>query len=337
MPIKCAIIGYGRNGSTMHAGPIEKNPDFELCAVCDIDPRALEKAKARFGCAVYTDYHEMLKREQLDFVVVVTRSSQHAEMAADCLLAGVNTMVTKPWATTVDEARLMISAQKVSGKLLLPWLPARWGSDLAALREIVARGDIGKIWRIHRAVYSPGKRCDWQTQREFGGGYLLNWGPHLVDQPLRLAGSPVVSVYGELRQIVNPGDAEDNVFVMCKTEAGITTISEYSTAVDKLPNWVIQGDGGTIFVRGNKIEINRVIYPEQVDGGEYRSDFKKETEEVTVGGNIYGDEYEIYRHIARVLHGEEQYFASPEDALELSRVLDAARMSSRLGQAVYLR
>lgn len=58
---------------------------------------------------------------------------------------------------------------------------------------------------------------------------------------------------------------------------------------------------------------------------------------MTVGGNIYGDEYEIYRHIARVIHGEEQYFAAPDDALELSRVLDAARMSSRLGQSVYLR
>lgn len=58
---------------------------------------------------------------------------------------------------------------------------------------------------------------------------------------------------------------------------------------------------------------------------------------MTVGDNIYGDEYEIYRHIARVIHGEEQYFASPDDALELSRILDAARMSSRLGQAVYLR
>ena len=128
------------------------------------------------------------------------------------------------------EAQLMTSAQKVSGRLLLPWLPARWGSDLAALREIVARGDIGRVYRIDRVVYS-----------------------------------------------------------------------------------------------------------DAVDGGEYRSGFKTEVEEMTVGGNIYGDEYEIYRHIARVIHGEEQYFASPDDALELSRVLDAARMSSRLGQAVYLR
>lgn len=124
----------------------------------------------------------------------------------------------------------MTSAQKVSGRLLLPWLPARWGSDLQALREIVARGDIGRIYRIHRAVY-----------------------------------------------------------------------------------------------------------PDKVDGGEYRSDFKTEVEEMTVGGSIYGDEYEIYRHIARVIHGEEQYFAAPDDALELSRVLDAARMSSRLNQTVYLR
>lgn len=98
----------------------------------------------------------------------------------------------------------MTSAQKVSGRLLLPWLPARWGSDLKALRDIVARGDIGRVYRIDRVVYS-----------------------------------------------------------------------------------------------------------DAVDGGEYRSDFKTEVEEMTVGGNIYGDEYEIYRHIARVIHGEEQYFAPP--------------------------
>ena len=50
----------------------------------------------------------------------------------------------------------MTSAQKVSGRLLLPWLPARWGSDLKALKEIVARGDIGRIYRIHRVIL-PGQ------------------------------------------------------------------------------------------------------------------------------------------------------------------------------------
>ena len=49
MPIRTAILGYGRSGSTLHAGPIEKRPEFELAAVCDIDPEARAKAFDRFG------------------------------------------------------------------------------------------------------------------------------------------------------------------------------------------------------------------------------------------------------------------------------------------------
>ena len=53
-------------------------------------------------------------------------------------------------------------------------------------------------------------------------------------------------------------------------------------------------------------------------------------------GNKYGDEYEIYPHIARALRGEEEYFVTLDSALRLSRVLDAARLSSRTGQEVWL-
>jgi predicted dehydrogenase len=84
MPIRTAILGYGRSGSTLHAGPIEKLDDFELVAACDIDAARLEQARTRFGCAVYEDYRRMLADEDLDLVVIVTLSYQHCEMASTC-------------------------------------------------------------------------------------------------------------------------------------------------------------------------------------------------------------------------------------------------------------
>ena len=171
--IRTAIIGYGRNGSTMHAGPVERyGDDFQLAAVCDIDPAARAKAEERFPCPVYEDYHRMLAEIRPEFTIVVTRSCQHAQMTIDCLMAGSDVLVTKPWATNAQDAERMIAAQQVTGRKLLPWLPARFGADLRQLRAIIERSDIGRVFEIRRSVTTFGLRCDWQTELKYGG-YLL--------------------------------------------------------------------------------------------------------------------------------------------------------------------
>lgn len=335
--IRTAILGYGRNGSTMHAGPLEKySEDFQVVAVCDIDPEAQEKARERFGCPIYDDYHVMLAEQKPDFVVIVTLSHQHAQMAIDCLMAGSDVLVTKPWATNVLDAQRMIAAQQISGRKLFPWLPARFGADLRMLKEILARNEIGKVFEIRRSNTTFGLRFDWQTESKYGGGYLLNWGPHLIDQPLQLTDSPVRSVYGNLRQIINPGDVEDNVRVICHLENGVTVVSEYLIAAGNYPSWVIQGDRGTIYAYEHEITVHQIKLPEHVDKKEYRSAVEHSEYTVKCDGNIFGDEYEIYPHIARALRGEEPYFATLDSALRLSRVLEAAKRSSQLSQEVYL-
>ena len=335
--IRTCIIGYGRNGSTMHANPVEKYAeDFQVAAVCDIDPEARAKAEARFRCPVYEDYHKMLSEIRPEFTIIVTRSYQHAQMAIDSLMAGSDVLVTKPWATNARDAERMIAAQQVTGKKLLPWLPARFGADLRQLRAIIDRGDIGRVFEIRRSATTFGLRRDWQTERKYGGGYLLNWGPHLVDQPLQLVKSPVTRVYGNLRQIINPGDGEDNLRVICHTEDGVTVVSEYLIAAGPYPSWVIQGDRGTIVVMDDIIRVFRAQLPEQVGEEEYRSNTAITEYSEKIIGQIYGDEFEIYPHIARALRGEETYFVPLEEALRLSRLLDAARLSSRLGQEVCL-
>ncbi len=67
----------------------------------------------------------------------------------------------------------------------------------------------GRPFIIRRAVCSFATRKDWQTERRYGGGYLLNWGAHIIDPPVLLVDGKVESVYGRLRQTINPGDGED--------------------------------------------------------------------------------------------------------------------------------
>lgn len=338
MTIRTAILGYGRSGSTMHAGAIEGCEAFEMTAVCDIDPQRREQAAERFGCPVYEDRHEMLRQEELDLVCVITRSDQHAAMACDCLEAGVNVLVTKPWAANEAEAQSMIAAAGRSGKLLLPWLPARWGCDLRRLKELVSGGAIGKPFLVRRVVNSFATRNDWQTERAHAGGYLLNWGAHIVDPPVQLLGQPVQSVYGCMRQLINPGDAEDLFMAVMTLADGSLVQAEYTISVQEMPTWVVQGDGGTITVRGMDMVVHSSTPQRPGDPTRFETMQSAGTTvlEERLEGNPYGDEHEIYRELARAVRAETEPPVSPADALALTRVFDAIRLSSDENRVVTL-
>jgi predicted dehydrogenase len=330
MTIRTAILGYGRSGSTMHAGAVEANPDFEMTAVCDIDTQRRDQASQRFGCRVYEDYRDMLAKEQLELVCVVTRSDQHCRMTCDCLEAGVNLLVTKPWAVNTAEAEHMIAAAGASGKMLLPWLPARWGCELRRLRQLLAEDAIGKVFLVRRIVSNFATRSDWQTERRYGGGYLLNWGPHIVDPPLVLMRSPASSVYAQMRRILNPGDTEDLFMATITLADGTIVRVEHTISTEPFPSWTLQGDRGTIMITGSKLILHRAIPPQPGDPTKFTSMHATDepTVEETVEGSVYGDEHEIYREIAAAVRGESTYSVTPDDALALTRILDAIRTSS---------
>ena len=338
MAIRTAVLGYGRSGSTMHAGAIEGCDAYEMAAVCDIDPERRQQAAERFGCATYEDYHEMLGSEELDLVCVITRSDQHADMTCDCLEAGTNVLVTKPWAANAAEAERMVATEKATGKKLLPWLPARWGCDLRRLKELVAGGAIGKPFLVRRVVHSFATRNDWQTERAHAGGYLLNWGAHILDPPLQLLGQSAQSVYACMRQLINPGDTEDLFMAVMTLADGSIVQSEYTISVDEMPTWVIQGDGGTITVRGMDMVIHSSTPQRPGDPTQFETMQSEGTgiTEERLEGNPYGDENEIYAELAAAVRGEIEQPVPTSDALAISRLFDAIRLSSEENRVVQL-
>ena len=230
----------------------------------------------------------------------------------------------------------MIATSGSAKKMLLPWLPSRWAVDLLRLRELVAEGAIGKVFHVRRTVAGFATRCDWQTERAHGGGYLLNWGPHIVDTALCLLGRPVTSAYGVMKQVINPGDVEDVFLALLTLEGGAVVQAEYTIAVDKPPTWFIQGDRGTLVARNNEITLHKQTPAQPGDPTKFvtmQADAAEVTTE-TVEGAIYGDQVAIYAEIARALRGEKPYPVTPQQALELTRVLDAIRTSAEEDRVV---
>jgi predicted dehydrogenase len=206
------------------------------------------------------------------------------------------------------------------------------------LQELIKKNVIGNIFCVRRTVSSFGTRNDWQTERRFGGGYLLNWGPHIIDPPRLLFNQKIHSIYAQMRQTINPGDAEDVFFaVMTLADQRLIQV-EFTVAVTPLPDWYLQGDRGTIIVRGAELEIYQQIPPQPADPTNYAA--MKTTQPViskeTLTGALYGDEHEIYLEIAQAVRKECQFSVTLDSALELSHVLDAIRTASYQQQVVVL-
>ncbi len=334
-PIKTAIIGCGRNAWQLHTPILEKHPDFQVVGTYDIIPEAAQKLAAHFGCKAY-ESREALLASDVEYVVILTDSHVHTEVAAACLRAGKDVLLTKPWALDTADADFIISVAKESGKHLMPFLPQNWGSDMHTIKALSESGDIGKVYMIRRRAATFGKRYDWQIWKKFGGGYLNNWGPHLIGQLLELVDEPIATVHAETKQVIMDGDCEDMFFAVLKTASGVLINVEFAIMVDKLPHWIVEGSKGSVFITDGDIEIHRISYPGPVDPTAYRSKTQDDVEAHPLEGQYNGDRYAIYTHIADVIRGNCAYKISLEFARYLTVIMDAIHKSAETGSVVKL-
>ncbi|MFP4283856.1 MAG: Gfo/Idh/MocA family protein [Opitutales bacterium] len=326
-PLRTAIIGYGESGRLSHAYGLQANPAFEIVAACDFSPDNRERAAHELDCPVYPDHRAMLEAEALDLVSVVTRSDTHAAIVCDCLEAGAHAVVTKPWALDQNEAEAMMRTEAATGRRIFPWIPMYWSPDFRALQGLLAEDAIGEVFLIRRYYSDFRRREDWQTERRFGGGYLLNWGMHIIQPVLALAGSPPRRVYGQLQQAINPGDAEDNFMAVVEFENGVRGVAEFTESLFPLPAFLLQGTRGTILVENEHITV-RTQDPSDASTAQTRV--------IRLEGKQFGDEAEIYRDIGRSLREDGPFLTPSRLAWEGTRVLDAVRRSHETQSVVTL-
>ena len=86
--------------------------------------------------------------------------------------------------------------------------------------NIVQSGKLGTLHLVRIRHHEYVRRSDWQTLREFGGGQLLNWGPHLIDWGLQLIGGNASDMWSDCRRVVADGDAEDHLVLVVDRGVG---------------------------------------------------------------------------------------------------------------------
>lgn len=170
--LRTAVIGAGVGGG--HGYAYARAPEYELVAVCDINPevfgRFYERAEIAPGSiSEYADYRAMLERESLDVVSVATPDHLHADPVCDALAAGVRGIFCeKPLATTVADADRIIDALAHHNAALSVDHTRSWLPSYQAVRTAIRSGEIGSLTRI--VAHLGGRRA-----------MLFRNGTHLVD------------------------------------------------------------------------------------------------------------------------------------------------------------
>lgn len=210
--LSVGIIGQGRSGRNIHAVTIAKLPElFKIVAVCDREAARCEASKNDFGCDTYTDYHEMMKRKDLDLVVNATTSEQHAAVTLELLDAGFNVLTEKPLARHVSEVDAILKKVQETKKFFAIYQQSRFAPYFNKVREVIDSGVLGRIVMVKIAFNGFARRWDWQTFQDMCAGNLFNTGPHPLDQALQLFGDADPEVFCLMDRANCFGDAEDHV------------------------------------------------------------------------------------------------------------------------------
>jgi predicted dehydrogenase len=218
MTLRVAMIGYGFMGAAHSVGwrqaphVFELPEDVEMAVVVGRNADAVAQAAAHWGWAESaTDWREVIARDDIDIVDIVTPGDSHAEIAIAALDAGKHVLCEKPLANTVEEAEAMLdSATRAAdrGVTSMVGFTYRRVPAVTFLRDLIAQGVVGTVQQV-RAGYrqdwlvDPQAPLAWRLQKEHAGsGALGDIGAHIVDMTQFVTGQTVDAVSGTLETIV---------------------------------------------------------------------------------------------------------------------------------------
>ncbi len=264
-PIRLGIVGIGRAGFGMHTEELKGKEDmFKITAACDLIDERLQKMHNLYGCKTYTRIEELIADPDVEIVDIATRSCDHFAHAKMALEAGKSVLLEKPMCETYEQAKALVELTSRPGApRLYVRHNRRFEFFFTELRRLINEGLFGNVYDIYITRNGYSRRDDWQTIKEFGGGQLLNWGPHIVDQSLRFLESPLKSLWGDLKHTVAAGDCEDHLTIIMTGENGRQVTMQISGGMAlPTPEYRVYGSRGAAEVVGQKLNL-RYIDPQQ--------------------------------------------------------------------------
>ena len=344
MKKKVAVIGYGGMGG-WHCEHLQNSDVAELAGIYDIKEERRELARSR-GIRAYESFEEVLADPEVDILTLAIPNDCHKEDAILGLRAGKNVISEKPVTLSSADLQEMIDAANETGKLFTVHQNRRWDADFLSMKEIYESGSLGPVFNIESRVHgSRGIPGDWRQLPEHGGGMMLDWGIHLIDQILQMIPEKIRTVYAVMDHVTNEL-VDDGFKLDIRFDSGLLVRVEVGTSnFINLPRWYMQGRDGTA-----------IIYDWDLSGKIVRCenwDEKDVVPVVTAAGltktmaprdestiaehdvpKPNPDVHDFYRNVCKAIDGLEPQLVTHPQMMRVMKLMEAAFESDRQGQVI---
>jgi len=345
MDIKLGIIGFGGMGK-WHAANAPR-AGAQIAAVCDIIPERVEEAR-KMGYKAYASAEELLEDKEVNTVLLTVPNHLHHPMCLMAAKAGKNVIDEKPAALSVAQFDEMVAACKKANVLLMVHQNRRWDRDMLLAKKVIDENLIGKVFTIESRLHSAnGYMHEWHLYKEYGGGMMYDWGPHLIDQILfMMPDAKIKTVFADIKNVLHE-EVDDYFKIILKFDNDVTAHIELSTYIlDYQPRWLIGGDKGTVVIKdfsgqGKLYQTGKLMdkLPSQIV--ETVAGPTRQFAPVPPGGIIEkplpvieSDWTEFYQNIRGVLNNTEGPRIKNSEVRRVLSVMEAAFKSAQTGTAI---
>ena len=345
--MKWALIGYGGMGR-WHVEKLRTLPEFEIAGVYDILPERREAA-VKDGLTAYDSLESLLADASVELVTIATPNDLHRPIAIQAMAAGKHVISEKPVTLSSRDLQAMIDASRKYGRIFSVHQNRRWDEDFLIIRQIYDQNSLGRVFNIESRVHgSRGVPGDWRNTWLQGGGMILDWGVHMLDQLLMLVDEPVVSTFCTVSHVTND-EVDDGFKAIITFGSGLTAQVEVGTSnFINLPRWYMQGENGTAVIHdwalnGEIVKVSdwekRDAVPVVTAAGLTKT-MAPRTEETIQRyplPKVESDVRDYYRNIARAIRGEEKQLVTHAQMMRVMRLMEACFKSAEENAVVHTR
>lgn len=354
--LRIGIIGCGGIANGKHMPALKKQKDVQMVAFCDIIEERAVKAAKDYGtpdAKTYTDYKKLLEDKTIDVVHVCTPNKEHSFITIDALEAGKHVMCEKPMAKTYAEAKAMLDAAKRTGKKLTIGYQNRHTPQALYVKQACDEGVLGDIYYANAIALRRRAVPTWGVflnEDEQGGGPLIDIGTHALDLTLWCMNNyrPKMVVGTKYRKLADQtqtanawGDwdpkeftVEDSAFGFVVMENGATIILQSSWALN-----ILDANEAAFRLCGTKAGADTVDGA-RINGVRYGRQYV-EKPALNAGGVAFYDgtsaspsDLDMAQWI-NAIRTDSDPCVLPEQALCVTRILEAIYTSSETGKPVY--
>jgi predicted dehydrogenase len=319
---------------------------LDLAGIWDIDADKRRLAEER-GIHAYASIDELLADDSIELITIAIPNDVHLEVVEQCLKAGKHVICEKPVALSSEELEKMIACSKENNRLFTVHQNRRFDVDYLAMQSIVNSGEIGKPLRVESRIHgSRGIPSDWRGEKEHGGGMILDWGIHLIDQAMLLYRDEEIDTIHCVTTHITNKEVDDGFYLTITFKSGAVAFIEVGTYnFIALPRFYMKAENGTALITDwkEKTQVAKCkhwheseVIPVQTAAGltktmAPRDSITLDQYELEIP---HSDVHDFYRNFVKAIDGVEPMLVSHDQMRLDLKIIEYAFKSAETGMPV---